>query len=131
MSNSEEELLSIAELARYLGKSRQSLYQWRARGVFPFRTIGEGRGLKVAKSEVDEYLTRNGKSRGPEKPQEPLADDSRNRRAASPGTNGAAVEIRLAEGTRLEDAAELVRRMQEGAETSIICTPEGCVLRVS
>lgn len=50
-----ERLLSIDELAEYLGKPKGTLYQWRYQGEGP-PAIRVGRGLRYRASDVEAWL---------------------------------------------------------------------------
>jgi excisionase family DNA binding protein len=117
----EGEMLSLAELAEYLGKSRQTIYQWRSRGNFPFRTYGSGKSLRVARSEVDAHLASLGEA--PPARVQPRVQP----RVRSSGT---ALQIELAEGTNLSEVAEALKRIRAGAEVSVVLSEHGCVMRI-
>jgi excisionase family DNA binding protein len=51
----DERLLSVAEVASYLGVPVKTLYQWRHKGVGP-RAMRVGRHLRYRRSEVDRWL---------------------------------------------------------------------------
>ena len=119
------ESFSMAELAEYLGKSRQTIYQWRARGQFPFRTFGSGRKLRVRKDEVDAYLSREGKQ--PTRPA--AAAPAIAPRRAVQGSRET-IELRLAPNCNLSEVAEFVERVRQGAETAVILGTDGCTIRV-
>lgn len=48
-------LLTIDDLALWLGKPRGTLYQWRTRGIGP-RAIKVGNDLRYQRSEVEAWL---------------------------------------------------------------------------
>ena len=124
-----DELLSLAELAEHLGKSRQCLYQWRARRVFPFRVYGSGRRLRVNRKEVDEYVARNGAVPGP-----PPVEPTNNHEDSAPAPvieNHRDMEIPLGESVTLPVAAEMVRRIENGARLSVVLGESGCCLRIA
>ncbi|MFJ2757356.1 helix-turn-helix transcriptional regulator [Nocardioides sp. NPDC087217] len=50
-----EPLLTIDDLALWLGKPRGTLYQWRTRGLGP-RAIKVGNDLRYQRSEVEAWL---------------------------------------------------------------------------
>lgn len=51
----DERLLSVAEVATYLGVPVKTLYQWRHKGVGP-RAMRVGRHLRYRRSELDRWL---------------------------------------------------------------------------
>jgi excisionase family DNA binding protein len=51
----DERLLSVAEVASYLGVPVKTLYQWRHKGVGP-RAMRVGRHLRYRRSELDRWL---------------------------------------------------------------------------
>lgn len=51
----DERLLSVAEVASYLGVPVKTLYQWRHKGVGP-RAMRVGRHLRYRRSELERWL---------------------------------------------------------------------------
>jgi excisionase family DNA binding protein len=52
-----DRLMTLQEVAEYLGKPPQTLYMWRTRGDGP-RSYRVGRHVRYRKPEVDEWLER-------------------------------------------------------------------------
>ena len=50
-----EPLLTVDEVARWLGKPKATLYAWRTRGLVP-RAIRVGNVLRYRRSEVERWL---------------------------------------------------------------------------
>lgn len=53
--NQRQTLISIDELAAYLGKPKATLYAWRSRGLGP-KAIRMGRDLRYRMEEVERWL---------------------------------------------------------------------------
>lgn len=52
---SNESLMSLDDLAAYLGKPKGTIYQWRKRGYGP-RAYRLGKELRYRRTEVDQWL---------------------------------------------------------------------------
>ena len=53
-----EKLLTLSQVADYLGVPLQSVYQWRTRGEGP-RGIRVGRHVRVRRSDLDAWLDKH------------------------------------------------------------------------
>ncbi len=57
-TDSGEKLLTLPQVADYLGVPLQSVYQWRTRGEGP-RGIRVGRHVRVRRSDLDAWLDKH------------------------------------------------------------------------
>ncbi len=57
-TDSGEKLLTLPQVADYLGVPLQSVYQWRTRGEGP-RGIKVGRHVRVGRSDLDAWLDKH------------------------------------------------------------------------
>lgn len=69
MTDSNDRWLSVEEIARHLGVSKESIYRWLERGKIPAHRVG--RQWRFSSKEVDEWVRRGESAEDDQSPGKP------------------------------------------------------------
>lgn len=116
-----KDLLTLSELATYLGLSPFTVYQWRSRNRFPFKAQKVGRTVLVKRTDADAWRAKHGSiGRGARRAPASAGGRTVTRVRVGKGKSGVAPgALPLASHVRLTEVERFVEGLRKGGRIAV------------